>query len=49
MDFILSLTRALLMAKDLPIYMRIPVVIAAWGIALFAVSKGLEAFISLFR
>ena len=45
---ILQLAKALFMAKDLPIYMRIPVVLTAWGVSLFVLAKGIDAFLALF-
>lgn len=45
---ILRLVKALFMAKDLPIYMRIPVIFTAWGVGLFVLAKGIGAVLSLF-
>ena len=46
---ILRLVKALFMAKDLPIYMRIPVILTAWGVGLFALAKGIGEVLALFR
>lgn len=45
---ILRLVKALFMAKDLPIYMRIPVILTAWGVGLFVLAKGIDAVLALF-
>ena len=45
---ILRLVKALFMAKDLPIYMRIPVILTAWGVGLYVLAKGVGAVLALF-
>lgn len=45
---ILHLAKALSMAKELPIYLRIPLVLTAWGIGLFSFVRGVEAVIEFF-